>query len=36
MTQEEEFIEDMKLYFDGGEAEAQYIYNKLKLKGWIK
>lgn len=23
-------------FFDGGDAEAQYVYNRLKSDGWIK
>lgn len=35
---EEDFIKRYGNYnfFDGGDAEAQYVYKRLKADGWIK
>lgn len=36
MTEEDRFVEEFgKSFFDGGEAEAQYVYKKLVATGWI-
>jgi hypothetical protein len=38
MSEEDLFIEQYGNYkfFDGGDAEAQYVYLRLKADGWIK
>lgn len=39
LTDEERFIEEFgkdHKFFDGGEAEAQYVFRKLVATGWIK
>lgn len=35
---EDDFVEQYGGYkfFDGGDAEAYYVYSRLKADGWIK
>lgn len=35
---EEDFLKQYGNYkfFDGGDAEAQYVYRRLKADGWIR
>lgn len=32
---EDNFCNEMKTFFDGGEAEAQYVFKHLLATGWI-